>query len=155
MKAERPPILQAGVIPFRPGSRRDLEVLLVRRTAKKKWGIPKGTVKPGHTPLETAQREAFEEAGAAGQISEQPLGVYRHKKRGRPHLVQVFLLYVFQTLRSYPERKERVRRWLSVERAVEVVARDEVAELIGSLPQLIRRGPHGRIAFIPQSHRLR
>jgi 8-oxo-dGTP pyrophosphatase MutT (NUDIX family) len=73
----------------------DIFYLLIRHRAGH-WGFPKGHADPGETPLETAQRELFEETGISDcrlipdyQISEQ----YEKFKKGKsvPKTVTYFL----------------------------------------------------------------
>ena len=58
--------------------RRDgaIEFLLVRTKGGNKWTFPKGHVEKGETAREAAAREAHEEAGVAGTISDAPLTTY-------------------------------------------------------------------------------
>ncbi len=144
-------IVQAGVIPFRPSPDGRLEVLLIRRPEKPQWGIPKGMIGSGQTLREAAEQEAIEEAGAAGEMSPDPVGTYSYKKRGSSRLVHVFLLRVIQTLDEYPERADRLREWFPLEGCGPIVRHSGVAELIGAIPRHIHLSPSGRIAFI--SHR--
>lgn len=141
-------IVQAGVIPFRPRADGRLEVLLIRRPAKEKWGIPKGMIDSGQTLREAAEKEAIEEAGAAGEMSPTTIGTYSYRKRCTSRLVHVFLLRVIQTLDAYSERDVRLRDWFVMEECGPFVRHAGVAELIHSIPQHIRLGPSGRIAFV-------
>lgn len=143
-------IAQAAVIPFRPDSKGGLEVLLIRRMGKKKWGIPKGIIEPDQTPIDAAEAEAIEEAGTAGEVSPSPVGSYTYIKHGTQRVVHVFLLRVIQTQDDYPEKDIRVRQWFPLDLAASTVRNPAAAELIRALPGLIRRGPAGQIAYIPQ-----
>jgi 8-oxo-dGTP pyrophosphatase MutT (NUDIX family) len=142
-------IVQAGVIPFRPTADGGLEVLLIRRPAKPKWGIPKGMVNSGQSLREAAEQEAIEESGAAGEMSAHPIGTYRYRKRGSRRLVHVFLLRVIQTIDDYPERGIRVRDWFPIDACQSVVRHQGVASLIRAIPRHIRLSPSGRVAFLP------
>lgn len=141
-------IVQAGVIPFRLTADGRLEVLLIRRPAKEKWGIPKGMINSGQTLREAAEQEAIEEAGAAGEMSPAPIGSYAYRKRGTSRLVHVFLLRVIQTLDAYSEREVRQRNWFVMDDCGPFIRHAGVAELVHSIPQHIRLGPSGRIAFV-------
>lgn len=141
-------IAQAAVIPFRLAGDGGLEVLLIRRAGKKKWGIPKGIIEADQTAIDAAQTEAIEEAGAAGELSPGPVGSYIYTKRGAEHWVQVFLLRVIQTQEDYAESSFRVRQWFAIDDAAASVRNPDAAELIRLLPQLIRRGPRGQIGFV-------
>lgn len=143
------PIPQAGVIPFRASADGTIDVLLIRRIDKKRWNIPKGMIGARKTAVEAAHHEAIEEAGAAGELSPQPIGSYGYAKDETTREVTVFLLRVIQTLDEYPEKGMRVREWFPLERAAGLVKRPAVAAMIRSLPQFIRVGPTGRVAFVP------
>lgn len=117
-----------------------VQVLLVTSRETGRWVLPKGWPMLGHTPEVAAQREAWEEAGVEGKISPEPIGTYGYQKilRNRnpmPCAVQVFPLRV-QTLKgSFPERKERRRKWFMAEEATHLVAEAELADLLLRLSQ--------------------
>jgi len=147
-----PAIPQAGVIPFRVSAGGEVEILLIRRVEKKKWNIPKGML-GGKTAVEAAQHEAIEEAGAAGELSPQMIGTYAYEKHASAREVMVFLLRVIQTFDEYPEMAVRMRQWFPLEEAASMVKLPAVAGLIRSVPQYIRVGPSGRVAFVPIASR--
>ncbi len=68
-----------------------------------------------------AKREAFEEAGVTGRIGRTALGRFDYLKRqfdGEiPCRVVVYPLEVIEELKKWPERKERKRRWFSIDDA--------------------------------------
>lgn len=74
------------------------QTLLVRTSDGARWTFPKGRRDPGETLAQTAAREAAEEAGATGAVSETRLIDYRHapsRHAGRTDdLVAAFLLVV-------------------------------------------------------------
>src|SRR5688572_24378218 len=70
---------QAAAIPFRTKGGK-AEILLIRRKGRP-WGIPKGSIDPGHTPRECALNEAEEEAGLHGELLEEPLGEFVYEKQ--------------------------------------------------------------------------
>lgn len=148
MAAEDAPLLQSAVIPFRPASSAGLEILLIRRVAKDRWGIPKGWIEPGQSALDAAKAEAIEEAGAAGEMSPAAVAQFTYRKRGRDRLVHVFLLRVIHLIDDFAERDQRVRSWLPLESAAEHVHLPAVAQLIREVPRYVRVGPGGRVAFV-------
>lgn len=124
------------------------QVLLVTSRETGRWVLPKGWPILGHAPEVAAQREAWEEAGVEGKVSPQSIGCYGYQKilRNRnpmPCSVQVFPLRV-QTLKgSFPERKERRRKWFKAEEATHLVAEPELADLLQRLseaPELLAPG---------------
>jgi len=129
---------QAGVLPFRVNGAGELEILLIRRVEKDKWGIPKGVVSPGRSLEDTARDEAAEEAGVAGELSVQPVGYYSFKKWGGICHVTIFLMRVAEVHDRYPEQDRRQRQWFSPAAAAEAARRKKIRSLITELPRLIK-----------------
>ncbi|MCK6457696.1 MAG: NUDIX domain-containing protein [Phycisphaerae bacterium] len=143
------PILQAGAIPFRLDQRGEFDVLLIRRASRRKWNIPKGLVEPDQTAADAALAEAYEEAGVAGELSQSPVGAYVYEKYEHRLLVHVYLLRVVDIHDDYPEQVFRRRRWFSQSDAIRSLRRPALRDLIIALPRFVRRGPGGRIAYVP------
>lgn len=83
---------------------------------------------------EVAAQEAWEEAGIKGVVHPVPLGSYHYIK---PELgveleVVVFSLNVKKTTAKFPECNQRSRRWISLEKAADLVAEEELSALITS-----------------------
>jgi 8-oxo-dGTP pyrophosphatase MutT (NUDIX family) len=117
-------LLQAAALPFRRAG--ELEVLLVSSLDTGRWIVPKGWPMKGKTAFETAQREAFEEAGVKGEIAPQPTGRFHYDKRRRNGavwrcMVEVFPLEVKSQSRSWPEKSVRKTRWCAWSEAAELV----------------------------------
>lgn len=55
-----------GAVLSRQGNRAYVALIATRRGAR--WGLPKGTVDPGETPEQTAEREVLEETGLRAEI---------------------------------------------------------------------------------------
>ena len=68
---------QSAALPYRIGASGEIELLLVTSRTRKRWVLPKGKIKPGVLPQASAAREAYEEAGIIGVVSNTPLGTYR------------------------------------------------------------------------------
>jgi phosphohistidine phosphatase len=126
-------IPQAAAIPFRVADDGRVEVLLIRRRGKAKWGIPKGLVDPGHTPEQTALIESDEEAGVEGQLVGLPLGDYTYQKFGGTCQVTVFALRVTVERTRWLEERSRERQWFALTDAARTVGRDDQAALIEAL----------------------
>ncbi len=112
-----------------------VQVLLVTSRGTGRWIIPKGWPVDGATPAEAAATEAFEEAGATGEIGTRCQGIYSYTKSGGddgdlPCVVAVFPLKVQKTRRKYPEARERRRKWFSRKKAAARVDEPELAEII-------------------------
>lgn len=125
---------QSAAIPFRRNAAKELEILLVTSRRKGRWVLPKGTVR-GMLPHATAAREAFEEAGAIGVISQEAIGVYhQRKKTGAGDIEEVpvlaFPLYVDTLLGTWPEMAMRNRQWMNVSLAAKAVNNDEIRRIL-------------------------
>jgi ADP-ribose pyrophosphatase YjhB (NUDIX family) len=134
---------QAGVIPYRTNEAGQLEVLLVRRVEKQKWGIPKGVAEPDAALVETARKEARDEAGVVGELYETPAGYFAFRKWGGFCHVTVFLMRVTEVLESYPEQDRRTWHWFPAETAASIARRKRLRELVAELPRLIREQEAG------------
>ncbi len=130
----KPLLQQAGVIPYRFEAS-ILQVLLITSRGSGRWVIPKGGIEKGFTPAEAAAREAYEEAGVKGTMSEAPLGAFTYSKRLRngnvvPASVEVYAMRVEKELKNWPERAERRLQWVSVAQAIHLVNEPGVAQLL-------------------------
>lgn len=123
---------QSGVIPYRRNGDH-LEVLLITSRRRSRWIIPKGVVDPGNTPVESACKEAYEEAGVTGTPSSTQLGEYSYDKWGGKCSVKVYLMRVDKILETWPEKQERTRRWMTVEEAAKEVRETKLKEIILSI----------------------
>lgn len=112
---------QSSVIPWRRHAGR-LEILVVGSSKGKHWVVPKGIQEPGLTPQASAAKEALEEAGVEGVVSERALGHYEYEKWGATCTVAV---YPMQVTRIIPDEqwreRHRERRWVAPEQAAEQV----------------------------------
>lgn len=128
---ESPPWLefQSGVLPYRRHGD-VVEFLLVTSRSRGRWVIPKGSLEPHLTPLESARQEAYEEAGVRGPIRAEPLGRYLHQRLVIPALVQVFLMEVTEYLATWPEDDLRLRRWMRLADAQNSVLEDGLRRLM-------------------------
>lgn len=116
---------QAAAICYRWKSG-EIELLLVRSSGRR-WIFPKGQIDPREPLWRTAQREAHEEAGVSGKISQQPLTTFRHLKRdlkfqGRELVVAAFLLKV-ETIYE-PREQCREPTWFTPEEAQRALSED-------------------------------
>jgi 8-oxo-dGTP pyrophosphatase MutT (NUDIX family) len=98
------------------------KILLVTARHSKSWALVKGHIDRSLGALESARREAFEEAGVRGRISPVPIGSYIHKKSADAFFrVRVFRMRVSTELSKWPEKKERQRRWVPVRSALKMI----------------------------------
>ncbi|MBH63702.1 MAG: NUDIX hydrolase [Alphaproteobacteria bacterium] len=126
-------IRQSGILPFRVQDG-ELWVLLVTSLETQRWIVPKGRLEPGLTARESAEYEAFEEAGVAGRLETASIGSYRYKKRpekgGAWCLVRVFPMGVEREFDEYPHAGLRTRKWMPIAEAAKTVDDAELGELI-------------------------
>jgi 8-oxo-dGTP pyrophosphatase MutT (NUDIX family) len=108
---------QAGVVPFRRKKDGSLRICLTHKPANGAWGIPKGYVDPGRTPIESALNEAWEEAGLHGRVVGDPVGVYEYTKWGVTLSVEIYLMKVTGQDDTWQEDHIRERHWLEPEKA--------------------------------------
>ena len=125
---------QSGVIPFRFGED-GLEVLLITSRRSGRWIVPKGVVEPDLTPVESAQNEAWEEAGVEGVVREAPLGSYGSEKRGNFVQVVIYAMKV-ETVHEVWQEDDRAREWVDVQTAAGRVQEEELQTMILSLPAI-------------------
>ena len=98
--------------------------VLVVKSSRGRWILPKGWPMDDCTDAQAAKREAWEEAGVQkGTIGKTPVGSYLTQKRfddGRvsPCLVTVYPLAVKSMTNTYPEAGMRRRKWMSVGKAI-------------------------------------
>jgi 8-oxo-dGTP pyrophosphatase MutT (NUDIX family) len=126
---------QAAAIPFRVEGGK-AEILLIRRKGRP-WGIPKGSIEPGHTPRECALNEAEEEAGLHGELLEEPLGEFVYEKQFGEMLVTVYAMRVTQADEQWQEQSFRERRWFGIEQALSQVGRRDLQPMIAKLGRIL------------------
>lgn len=139
----RTPILeQVAALPYRLNDEGHVEVLLVTSRGSKRWLVPKGNREAGHAPHETAAREAFEEAGVIGEISDAPIGSFPWTKSGargaeRRIMVTVFALKVASRERTWPEKGQRRAVWFRARMTTEAALEPELQRLIEAFEEAV------------------
>ncbi|HSM95612.1 MAG TPA: NUDIX hydrolase [Rhizomicrobium sp.] len=125
---------QYAALPYRE-TVNGLEFLLITTRRTRRWIVPKGWPMDGHAPHAAAAREALEEAGVSGEVSEKPIGSYRYFKERKsgetvPCKVEVFALRVKQQRKSWMEKDLRELRWCSLNEALACVGEPGLRQLI-------------------------
>ena len=128
---------QSAVIPYRKQGN-DLQLMLVTISIGAGWTLPKGSIEPDLTSSASAAKEAWEEAGIHGKVSEQSLGSYKYTKWRRTYTVEVFPMRVTAELDEWPECEVRRREWMSVEAAMKRLMRRELQDIVRRLVGAIR-----------------
>jgi 8-oxo-dGTP pyrophosphatase MutT (NUDIX family) len=125
-------IKYTGALPFRL-RQAGPEILLITTRRTRRWIVPKGYWSPAMKSYESAEKEAYEEAGIEGVIGTEPIGIYAQRSwRGtaiRP--IMIFPLQVTYRHGVWPEKYERRSLWVTPDRAERFVEE--------SLSRLIRR----------------
>lgn len=131
---------QVAALPLRRAKNGGVEILLVTSRDTGRWIIPKGWPSKRGKDHKAAAREAKQEAGVEGKITQKAFGSYRYVKRelgeGSPIDVTVFLLAVRKKSKRWPERRERRRAWFDVLDAAGKISEPELSLLIGTLQML-------------------
>ena len=142
---------QYGAICWRM-HRGKVEVLLITSRDTGRWVIPKGWPMTGRSPAEAAAREAWEEAGVEGKVSDMGLGRFSYAKvysakRAISCQVEVFGLRVAKLVDDFPERKQRRRKWFAAEKAARKVNEPQLRDLLHHLPAELGVGHVAREAL--------
>jgi 8-oxo-dGTP pyrophosphatase MutT (NUDIX family) len=118
-------VRQAAAIPIR-----DDRVCLVTSSSGRRWVVPKGQIDPGHTAVEAALVEAWEEAGLVGALDPDPLGTYAYEKLDREFHVLVFRMAVTEVRDEWPERTLRTRVWVTLDEALDRIEEPGLRDLL-------------------------
>lgn len=123
---------QSAVIPYRLG-KKGMEILLITSLKRKHWIVPKGYVEFNLTPFESAKKEAYEEAGVLGSNETIEVGTFKFDRAIGSCILKVFTMEVNEVLDEYPEKKDRERKWFTLDEASEIIAIPEIGEMIKAL----------------------
>jgi 8-oxo-dGTP pyrophosphatase MutT (NUDIX family) len=131
----KPCRLQVAALPWRL-TPQGVEILLITSRETGRWVLPKGWPEGREQLPDTAAREAAEEAGLDGAIARLDMGSYFYSKAlpsgmERRCEVLVFPLEVDALAKSWPEKKERKRKWFPAAEAAALVNEQDLGELIG------------------------
>jgi 8-oxo-dGTP pyrophosphatase MutT (NUDIX family) len=131
---------QVAVVPVRRINRA-VEICLILRHDSRKWGIPKGFIDRGDTPEQAALNEAREEAGLKGEIVGSAIGTYEYQKWEADLTVAVYVMNVREVDAKWLEMSFRKRRWTSLAKAEELLAKHPVrAFLPDAIEHLTKAG---------------
>ena len=130
--------VQYGALPYRLSAGSRPQFMLVTSRETRRWIIPKGWPKKGKSPHHSAAREAFEEAGVVGAVAKRSIGSLSYEKRLKNGgavvcNVRVFPLQVRRQNKQWPEKQERIVKWLSASQAAEKVKEPMLGEIIRRL----------------------
>ncbi|EDM72376.1 NUDIX hydrolase [Roseobacter sp. AzwK-3b] len=112
------------------------EVLLITSRDTGRWILPKGWLEKDMSPAQSAQKEAWEEAGVkSGVLHETGLGKFCYEKSAEDGCdllveVEVFRLDVTELADDFPEAQERERAWFRPSDAAEAVQEPELKKIL-------------------------
>ncbi|MEM7227179.1 MAG: NUDIX hydrolase [Planctomycetota bacterium] len=132
---DRIAVQQSGVVPYR-WRHANIEVLLVTNRSARRWIVPKGHIEPDMTPMESAAREAYEEAGVRGTVIPTVLGTLQICRRDRLRTVELYPLHVEAVLDHWPECDRRCRQWVTWSVAMAMCDTPGFDACLGRLAQL-------------------
>ena len=132
---------QVGAICWRMNRGR-VQVLLITSRDTGRWVIPKGWPIANLAQSAAAAQEAWEEAGVEGQIDDTVLGRFVYPKilPAQTQIicaVDVYALRVAKLRATFPERRQRRRKWFDADKAARKVAEPELRQLLQQLPDLL------------------
>jgi len=129
---------QSAIIPYRIADEQ-LEILLITSSSNKHWIVPKGIIEPGLTAVQSAEKEALEEAGIEGVSNNKKLGCYTYDKWKAQCTVEVFSMQVNHILpKSQWHESYRKRQWVSVGAAKKMVKQTALIPLFDQLQQQVK-----------------
>lgn len=120
-KADKAARIQSGVVPYRIKGG-EVEILMIKTKHANNWGLPKGGLEEHLSLVDSALKEADEEAGAVG-TPEEKIGESEYVKgsTGRRQHVTWFLMRVTKLKTSYMEVNTRDRKWFPIEKAIDKI----------------------------------
>jgi len=126
---------KSAVIPYR-FLNKDIQILLITSMEKRNWTIPKGSINPKLSFWASAHKEALEEGGVIGNVSEKEIGDYDEANEN----VKVYLLRVDCKLKEskWEESNKRKRKWVMAENLKQYVANPDLLDLILSGVEQLR-----------------
>ena len=113
-----------------------LRILLITSRDTGRWVIPKGWPMRNRTEAEAAAREAYEEAGLRGEVSDRSIGVYTYRQGPGRRPARALRRAGLSRSRcarccaSLPETGQRRAKWFEPAKAARRVDEHELAALI-------------------------
>lgn len=133
----RPNRFQVAALCYRK-SKGQKEVLLVTTRGTGRWMLPKGWPMDGKTASEAARIEAWEEAGVKpAKVGRAPVGEFDYIKRyddglEEPCSAAVYPIKVASTADKFPEAGQRKRKWVSLDKAADMVEEESLRAIFRS-----------------------
>lgn len=126
---------QAAALCLRISPDGERQILLVGSRRNGRWGLPKGHIDPGELSHTAAEREAYEEAGVRGDISDAIVGsfIYSKDSSSNRYRVIVHCLMVGSMEETYPEMGLRTRQWFALPEAATVAGHEGLRSLLRTI----------------------
>lgn len=121
-------IKAAGGLVWRD-SARGREVAVIHRARYGDWTLPKGKLNPGEDWKDAAVREVKEETGCSVQVKDFA-GTVSYETGGRQKVVQYWNMEPVGESKFEPSEEVAEIRWLSVQKALEVLDYDGEREIL-------------------------
>ena len=128
----------ASAVPYRV-TEKGVEILLITSRGKGDWIFPKGRIEEGDSLPETAEREAYEEAGIRGHVDPEPIATYVHPRPYGSDSIEVYLMPVQQLLEEWPEQGDRKRKWVSFDSLAKILDKEVLLPLIPTIQSCLEK----------------
>ncbi len=131
---------QSATVPYRT-TEGETEYLLISRTGKDKWSLPRGIVEPGLSPSHAAEKIAMVEVGISGTVGQRAIDTYKAKKWGAKINVEVFPLLVEKEFPNddWLKQHKRTRAWFSATEVAKLNIAADVAAAIFRLEGMLKK----------------
>ncbi len=106
-----------------------VNIVLVSSSSKNGWVFPKGVIEKGMSPNESAAKEALEEAGVKGDITDKPIHCYTYEKWKDLCRVKVYSMLVTELLSDWEEKENRERVIVGIDEAIGMVKLEQAESL--------------------------
>ncbi|UWX56955.1 NUDIX hydrolase [Chlorobaculum sp. MV4-Y] len=116
---------QSGVLPIAGD-----KIVLITARGSGRWIIPKGYIEKGMSPVESAAKEAWEEAGIIGTVRHEEIGTYSYRRPSGIFSVKIYPLEVESLLEQWDEMHVRQRRLVTPGEAIEMIYHEELRILV-------------------------
>ncbi len=120
---------QSGVVPFRK-TETGYEILLITTRKSGNWIVPKGIIEPDLSPVDSASKEALEEAGVSGTTIDGIQESYFFDKWNGRCNVALFPLEVTKTHAHWAEEDVRKRKWVPREHVDDYLKNPELIKAV-------------------------
>lgn len=111
---------QYGVIPYTK-KKNASRILLVTSRANGYWIFPKGNPIKKKDIFQSAQQEAFEEAGVLGDIDKKFSYKIKFRHQSVDHEIILFPMKIGKIFKEWPEKKQRKRKFVSIDKALDLI----------------------------------